>query len=387
MYSPSSLCSSSLLRANIRQNISLIFVSENTTSWSIPRFKKYSHICASVLAFFSFLPSSGYAATETSKEFVVTAYYSPLPDQSFYLKWNYEAEKILNGEGTHGASGKPVFVGMLAAPKTYDFGTRIYLEGLGVGIVEDRGGAIVNAGERGQSYDRIDIWMGSWESGLRRAMVWGKRKVTGTIITDTTKSLLNLRDIDTGKVNLENYTKAGNGSSGILTAGVLDMFADLGYSPEWSDQRSMIIAFQKDHDIIKRSTDEGAWVYGPKTKSTLAKAHTYYVSLRDAELKKIESEKALLISARNEWENSYQIASQKVSSIGSPNRGESGTHIATLQSALKGKGYLKGSVTSVMNGPTIIAVKSFQKSYWLSPTGMIDDSTRAALLAMMAESA
>ena len=147
MYSFPSLSSSSVLRANIRQDISLIFISENVGRWTIPSFRKYSYIITSVLAFFSFLPNSGYAAPVT-QEFVVTAYYSPLPGQSFYLKGNLEAEKILNGNGTHGASGKPVFAGMIAAPKTYDFGTRIDFQGLGVGIVEDRGGAIVKAGER-----------------------------------------------------------------------------------------------------------------------------------------------------------------------------------------------------------------------------------------------
>lgn len=43
--------------------------------------------------------------------------------------------------------------------------------------------------------------------------------------------------------------------------------------------------------------------------------HSTFVKLRDAEIEKIESEKALLISARNEWENTYQVASNKVSSI------------------------------------------------------------------------
>lgn len=161
MYSFPSLSSSSILRANIRQDISLIFISENTGRWTIPSLKKYSYIFTSVLAFFSFLPNSGYAATVETKEFVVTAYYSPLPGQSFYLKGNLEAEILLNGNGTNGASGKPVFAGMIAAPKTYDFGTRIDFQGLGVGIVEDRGGAIVKAGERGYTSDRIDIWMGS----------------------------------------------------------------------------------------------------------------------------------------------------------------------------------------------------------------------------------
>ena len=144
MYSPSSLSSSSLLRAHIRQDVSLIFVSEKSSSWNTHSLKRYSYIFASFLAFFSFHGDSGYAASIT-QEFIVTAYYSPLPDQNFYLKGNYEAEKILNGNGTNGASGKPVFVGMIAAPKTYNFGTRIDFEGLGVGIVEDRGGAIVKA--------------------------------------------------------------------------------------------------------------------------------------------------------------------------------------------------------------------------------------------------
>ena len=79
------------------------------------------------------------------KTFIVTAYYSPLPDQSRYLRGNYEAELRLNGNGTHGASGKPVYAGMLAAPKSYAFGTVIHLEGIGTGTVDDRGGAIVVA--------------------------------------------------------------------------------------------------------------------------------------------------------------------------------------------------------------------------------------------------
>lgn len=327
-------------------------------------------------------PHSGYAA-EITKEFIVTAYYSPLPDQSFYLKWSYEAEKVLNGNGTHGASGKPVFVGMVAAPKTYDFGTRIDFAGLGVGIVEDRGGAIVSAGNRGYDVDRIDIWMGAGESGLRRAMVWWKRRVTGTITTDTTKSLLNFRDIDTGKIDLSQYGTVGTSTSGYLTADALSMFADLGYNTDTDDIRAMIITFQKDHNIIKDASEAGAGVYGPKTRATLQSAHATYMTLRDAELRKIEAEKSLLISARNEWENNYQVASAKISALGSPKRGDTGNHISLLQKTLKDKGYYKGKATGVMNGTTIIALKSLQKSYGLKQTGIIDTSTKEALLEVM----
>jgi hypothetical protein len=32
------------------------------------------------------------------KTFIVTAYYSPLPDQSYYFQGTYENEKTMNGE-------------------------------------------------------------------------------------------------------------------------------------------------------------------------------------------------------------------------------------------------------------------------------------------------
>jgi hypothetical protein len=90
-------------------------------------------------------------------------------------------------------------------------------------------------------------------------MVWGKRSVTGTITIDTSKSLLNFRDIDTGKIDLKNYGKiATSSSSSYLSTEVLAQFADLGYSVDGTDTRSMVIEFQKDHDIIKTSTDESA---------------------------------------------------------------------------------------------------------------------------------
>jgi 3D (Asp-Asp-Asp) domain-containing protein len=321
------------------------------------------------------------------QDFIVTAYYSPLPNQSFYLKGNYEAEKILNGEWTHGASGKPVFVGMIAAPKWYDFGTRIDFDGLGVGIVEDRWGAIVKAWERGYTNDRIDIWMGSGESGLRRAMVWGKRKVSGTFTTDMTAPLLNFRDIDTGKIDLGRYGKVtATASSAYLSNEVLAQFSDLGYNVENGDARSMLIEFQKDHAIIASKDDESAWVYGPKTKSTLAMEYAKYILLRDTEINKIESEKSLLISARNEWESSYMIANMKASAIGSPKRGETGTHISTLQKTLKSKGYYKGKENGIMGVSTLLAVKSLQKSYGIGQTWYIDTATKDILIAMIAES-
>lgn len=101
--------------------------------------------------------------------------------------------------------------------------------------------------------------MGSGEAGLRRAMVWGKRKVMGTITTDTTKPLLNFRDIDTGKVDLNMYGKVSSNSlSTYLSPEILGMFGDLGYNPDTTDIRSMLIEFQINHAIIQNKNDEGA---------------------------------------------------------------------------------------------------------------------------------
>lgn len=387
MYT-SSLNSASILQAHIRQDIALIFVAQNTTKQFFKKVRRYSYLFAAFLAFFSFSSQGGYAAP-AEQEYFVTAYYSPLPGQSFYLKWNYKAEVLLNGNGTHGASGRPVFVGMVAAPKSYDFGTRINFSGLWVGIVEDRGGAIVNAWEKWQSYDRIDIWMWSGEAWLRRAMIWGKRKVKWSITTDESLPVLNFKDIDTGKIDLSQFPRATNSTfaSG-LPASILAMFDDLGYPKEdGQSEKDMIIEFQMDHGIIKNKEEDGAGIYGPKTRAMLESEHAKYVTLRNAELEKIEAEKAALLSEKTAWENSYTVANQVVESIGTPKKWDSGHHVLALQKALKTAGVLKGRMNGTMGTPTILALRTFQRKNKIPVTGQIDSKTKEALLISLVENA
>lgn len=133
-------------------------------------------IVFSILALVSPL-SAGAQATPIERDFVITAYYSPLPGQCCYVTGSEESDKELNGHGTHGADGTPVYPGMVAAPKSYAFGTRISLPGIGIVTVHDRGGAIVEQDKT----DRLDIWMGSGEEGLARALAFGVQRVHGTI--------------------------------------------------------------------------------------------------------------------------------------------------------------------------------------------------------------
>lgn len=111
------------------------------------------------------------------RDFVITAYYSPLPGQCCYVTGSEATDRDLNGYGTHGADGTPVYAGMAAAPQGYAFGTRIELPGIGTVTVHDRGGAIVDQG----SSDRLDLWMGAGEEGLARALAFGVQRVRGTV--------------------------------------------------------------------------------------------------------------------------------------------------------------------------------------------------------------
>ncbi len=386
MYSFSSLSASSLLRANIRQDVALVFVSYEESSKFFQNIQKYTYILTAFVAFFSFLPMSGYAAAPLeTKELVVTAYYSPLPGQSFYLRGNYEAEKVLNGNGTHGASGKPVFAGMIAAPKSYSFWTRLDFEWMGVGIVEDRGGAIVAAWEKNQTYDRIDIWMGYGEAGLRRAMIWWKRKVKAKITQDSGKKVFDFMDIDTGKIDLSQFPSVWVSPSGTLDSVILGKFADLGYTLDGRSTKELIISFQIDHNIIASEKDDGAGTYGPRTQASLATEHTRYLELRNAEFQKIEAEKALLISEKTDWENAYKVTSQKILSFQSPVKGEQWIHVRELQKTLKTSGYFRWKDTGVMGVATIAALKSLQRSHGLTATGTLDTRTKEVLVEVIME--
>ncbi len=126
-----------------------------------------------------------YANEETY--FVTTAYYSPLPWQSRYVTGSYAGDVRLNGEWVNTASGWWVFQWLLAGPRNYPFWTKIYFEWYGIWEIADRWGAIVKAGERGHSYDRIDIWMWYGDEWLERALRWGKRTIKWKIVVPSSE--------------------------------------------------------------------------------------------------------------------------------------------------------------------------------------------------------
>ncbi len=240
--------------------------------WPTKRFILWA-IVATTLSFIWNI-STVYADSTEETYFITTAYYSPLPGQVKYYNGSYAAEVRMNWEGTHGASGKEVFPGMLAGPANYPLGTKIYFEGYGIAEIADRWGAIVNKGVRGHEYDRIDIWMGYGDEGRERAIAWGTRKIKGKIVVpsaDVTLSFdkdeLGLGYIGQLKINPEAsdpkdvkklqefFTRAG------IYSGPID--------GKFDSIQDALTQFQIDNDVIESSQSEDAGWFGGKTLAAI----------------------------------------------------------------------------------------------------------------------
>ena len=221
------------------------------------------------------LPSISFAQNDEVGEtrmVTLSAYYSPIEGQSAYFKGSLEDDRVLNGNGTNAADGTPVYPGMLAAPKSYAFNTAIDIPGFGMGIVHDRGGAIVEAGEKGEAYDRIDVWMGEGDDGLARAVAFGKQTFEVTVYPPESKK-------ESTFVLPEPATLPpfiGTLSEGDDSPEVARLQAELktlGYFLEPTfgvyDEPTVVavMKYQLARQIITSLADTGAGVFGPATRS------------------------------------------------------------------------------------------------------------------------
>ena len=175
------------------------------------------------------------------QEFVLTAYYSPLPGQCCYVRGGYEADKILNGEGHTAADGTAVYPGMLAAPQSYAFGTRVKLPRLGTLTVHDRGGAIqvLHSGAH-----RLDVWVGSGEEGLARALAFGVQHIRGTVYPLGSRQPENDFDLARLRAPMERLSPFGVQTENLLAL-----------SPKLGD-RNLSSAILQDH--LRSARDTGS---------------------------------------------------------------------------------------------------------------------------------
>lgn len=214
--------------------------------------------------------------------FVVTAYYSPLPNQKYYMRGNFENEKILQWEWTHWASWKKVFSWMLAWPKNYAFWTKIELEWLWVWVIEDRWQAIVNKWQRWYKHDRLDVWMWYWDEWLKRTLAWWKRKVKWKIIEPYSEVTINyknhpapesaifhLKKKEKTAFDLYLWKSSKNEDVKVLQK----LFRDLwlyNWEIDWIYNEQIIkivYDFQLKNNIVKSENDFWAWYWWEKTKT------------------------------------------------------------------------------------------------------------------------
>lgn len=318
------------------------------------------------------------------KTFTITAYYSPIEGQQRYIKGSLAADKKLNGNGTNGADGTPVFPGMIAAPSNIPFGTKMQIPGIGLVSVHDRGGAIVPAGQRGQKHDRLDVWMGSGDEGLTRALKWGKRNVTVIVygLDENIQESINLEPVDiiTDLIR-EDY---GFGSENSEIISIKEKLTKLGYFQGAIDQKfdqnlyESLVKFQIDKDIIDNDKEFGAGYFGPSTRKALNSAQTdNNLPIAKAAPTDEQSEKILLAG------NGLTFLDRSLE------LGDSGESVLELQVELKKLNLFGIEPTGYFGEVTANAVFKFQQSQNIvsnkssDNAGKLDDITRARLAALI----
>lgn len=328
--------------------------------------------------------NSDVVSSPFTKFFTISAYYSPLPCQDKYVTGSYKSDIRLNGGGVHGADGTSVYPGMVAAPKSYLFGTKMEIPGIGTVAVHDRGGAIVHATEKGNTYDRLDIWMGYGDKGLKRALGWGKRTVEVTVHgkNESLSENVSLGDYDSSEsvpnvcVNpddnmISNSSNNGNTSDNGSAESIdnLQQLADeyqIGITPPIKENLELgdtgdkvsklqeeltnlnfyrgeingkydaltahaVFKFQQSQGLVSDEKNTGAGVFGPKTMAMV----NNIISSRN-------KTKILIAQTTNDFSSGKMdnVSTNKSVLIAELNPGTQAAEVKVLQKFLKDRGYL-----------------------------------------------
>ncbi len=295
--------------------------------------------------------------------FVLTAYYSPLPGQCCYVKGGLEPDKILNGNGTHGADGTPVYVGMVAAPPSYAFGTKVQVPGLGVLEVHDRGGAIQL--QDGGKIHRIDVWAGYGEEGLARALSFGVKRVRGVVYPPGTTQPASDFALDRITMDFDRLRPYN-----VIHNGLIDVEPKVG-------DTSLSVAFLQDHlRTLGYLPNEPTKHFGNDTKEALEKFQKDRGLTADGTALQPETAAVLMAAVRMLGRD-----------MGVPLVGSGSSHrdIASVQRVLRSIGYYKGRTDGLYSDATRRGIIAFQKEKLLigdetSPgAGMIGPITQASI--------
>jgi peptidoglycan hydrolase-like protein with peptidoglycan-binding domain len=309
------------------------------------KFRSFTAILSFVILI-SFVPTTPNKANAAegcgTGQYVISAYYSPVPGQSRYATGTYEGDIRLNGGGVTTASGTKVADAggaFVAAPPCMPYGTVLQIEGLGAHKVLDRGGAIKGS--------RLDIWMGYGDTGLKNALTWGKRTVFVTVNGDTsiTPSAFNF---DIGINELKNYQL-------VKESDPFKFFRELAYGDTGEDV-ARLQQLLKDIGFYKLDVngqfDESTKLALEAFKSTQPE---YDNSVNDAQGKfgdtTLENLRVAVVQNREKY-----LKDSVNRSLG---RGSKGEDVKKLQEFLVGLGYLE-IVSGIYDSKTVDAVARFQ---------------------------
>jgi peptidoglycan hydrolase-like protein with peptidoglycan-binding domain/3D (Asp-Asp-Asp) domain-containing protein len=349
------------------------------------------------------------ASSPETMTFTISAYYSPLPCQNKYTTGSYEGDIRLNGGGVRGADGTAVYPGMIAAPKSYQFGTKMDIPGVGLVAVHDRGGAIKSYSGANGVYDRLDIWMGYGDKGLQRALNWGKRNVDVVVygINDSIVEQISLPGYDPAEgvandcsysepipkaelvfattptvVKVEEKVVKGDflednleiGASGAEVKVLQEELASInyfrgqatGYYGEVTEHA--VFKFQQSQMLILDEGSVGAGVFGPKTRDRLneilsARKYT-------GEIIANASDRKTIVVSNDKDEKEVEVAEEKIVEVEVASEtllaselefGAVNGDVKLLQQFLKDNGYFAGFLVTDYFGPiTKASVIEFQ---------------------------
>lgn len=280
------------------------------------------------------------------QDLVITAYYSPLPDQCCYVRGNFFADIELNGEGHHGADGTEVYAGMVAAPPSYPFGTRIVLPGIGTVTVHDRGGAIREL----QDAHRLDLWAGRGEEGLARALAFGVRRVRAVIYphgSQQPEAFFDLAGLDATPDKLRPYLAD--------STTLLDIHAKAG-------DRSASVQFLQERLLALDYFDaQPNGSFGPATRAGLRKFYDD-MAVRESDDSLTERGAALIEAA-------YLRADARDPITMTISAESSAARIAEAQRTLRFLGFYRGRTNGQYDRVFQNAVLAFQKKQGIVPSG------------------
>ncbi len=302
---------------------------------------------------------------------IITAYYSPEPNQKKYYLGSFDADITFNGQGIQGADGTLVYPGMIAAPSTLPFGTRVKIPKLDiVGTVHDRGGRIVE-GEDGTI--RIDLWMGKGEEGLARAINFGVQKHTANVYIPQ-----NI-DVPDEKFNLLAFSAPATVLKNLPSEAQSLVIEK--ESPRYGDTSITVTSVQsalKNFDYFEHPITT---YFGDVTKAALQSFQRDAVIAGEGDIADQATRAAL--AAHTELKNKISEPDLDEEYL---LQGADGRSVRILQRMLKLLGKYDGEIDGIYNQEIMSIVYKFQKEKGVisSPTesgaGVVGPQTRRALL-------